>query len=166
MNVSPEEAQEWRERNAVDASIQECEKLFATGIFSGDGVDSPFFKSATIHLLIVLNDLLQKADKVGRRVSFVDDVAPADEINDVTTLINSCRNAACHIPSKEKAFQGNTFDFNVFVGKSPNAVGANGAVFGSDYEDDIAVQFGSRRLYLGRHLLRALNEVTAALRDS
>ena len=164
MNVSPEEIRKWQERTAIESSIRECGELFSTGIFSSDGARTPLFKSAVIHLLIVLNDLLQKADDGGHRISFADDISPADDIKDVTTLVNKCRNAACHIPSKEKVFEGNTFDFNVFVGKAPNAMVVNGVTFGCDYEDDIAVQFGSRRLYLRRHAIRAFQEVTAVLR--
>ncbi|AVF41535.1 hypothetical protein AL486_18910 [Pandoraea apista] len=164
MNVQPEELQRWQERNAIESSIRECEGLFETGIFGPEGAQTPLFKSAVIHLLIVMNDLVQKAAAAGKRITFTDDIAPADDINDVTTLINKCRNAACHIPSKEKAFEGNTFDFNVFVGRVPSAIVINGTTFGCDYDDDIAVQFGSRRLYLRRHVIRAFHEAVAVLR--
>ncbi|VVD75150.1 hypothetical protein PAQ31011_00828 [Pandoraea aquatica] len=142
----------------IHDSIRECAELISSKALNPENVGTPLFRPAVTYVLILLNDILQAADDAGMRVSFTDDIKPTDAADDVTTLINKCRNAACHIRSKEKSFGPVTFSFCVVVGRYPQAMEVDGVSVGCDYDDDIGVHFGSRRVYIRRHMIRAIKE--------
>ncbi|WP_256344841.1 hypothetical protein [Pseudomonas gingeri] len=144
----------------IQTSIRKCQELFSSGVFSSTGISNPLFEPAVVMLLINLNDLLGKSNKDEMRVVFADHVELTDKIKDVTDLVRECRNAACHIGSGEHLFEGlGKFTFNVISGLSPEAFSLNGVKLGCDFADDIAVYYGEKRVYLGRHLLLALKSV-------
>jgi len=149
-------------RFEIWANLTRCQRLLATGVLSRR--DDPLFEAAVTTILIGLNDLLQKADRLNMRVDFKDNV---DQIvgkeRDVTDLISICRNAACHITSPLNTLGGMSFVFNTVRGKYPSALNINGAAIGCDFEDDMAIYWGSTRLYLKRHLLSSLEIVAERL---
>lgn len=155
--MAKQEAGEFYRNGDISSSISKCIKLFDSGIISPEHMNSPLFEAAVIQLLINMSDLLAKARVDGKRVNFTDDVV--GEL-DVTELVRRCRNAACHISTGEHMIEDlGKFTFNVVAGKMPQAMEMNGVCYGSDYEDDIAVYYGDKRVYLRRHLLRALDSV-------
>ncbi|WP_454825348.1 hypothetical protein [Paraburkholderia xenovorans] len=163
-NVSEQTKQrEWLRAMQIGEAVSNCKKLFACGVFSDGGAGSPMFEPAVVFLLINLNDLLQKADDSGHRVTFNDYIGASAGINDVTTLVNKCRNAACHIGSSESNIDTNVFKFTVVVGEVPNAMRIGEHIYGCDFADDIAIFYGKNRLYLRRHAQRALDEVVENL---
>ncbi|WP_374391593.1 hypothetical protein [Sphingopyxis sp.] len=144
----------------VTVSILSIKQIIETGILTPHNSSHPFFRPCVGQILIELRDLLHKADRLGKRVTFCDDVLPKDgKQRDVTDLITDCRNAVCHISSGIHIFEQNKFTFNVVAGYFPNAISINGHTMGCDYADDIAVLWGSLRLYVHRHLLRAFVEI-------
>ena len=145
----------------IQACISSIDELLKAGIFSPQGLRSPFLRPSITQILIDLNDVLQKASSMGKRISFIDDVFPNDGSQDVTTLINNCRNACCHISSGKHLFENNKFTFMVMIGKHENGVVINGQSLGCQYEDDVAIFWGNIRLYLKRNLLRAFQEAQA-----
>lgn len=151
----------WFRESEIRQSIRTCEKIFNSGIFNPQHLGNPLFQSAVVHLLICLNDLLAKANQDGKRVSFTQDIKTCAEINDITALVAKCRNAACHISSPLNNLETNRFAFNCAAGKDPGAFQINGVSIGCDFEDDIAVYYGTYRLYLRRNALVALQEVIA-----
>lgn len=142
-------------KSQMQSSIYQIDKLLRTGVFNTP-VLSDFQEPVFLSIIIKLNDLLQKLSQLGERINFSDDIASGD----VTDLTNKIRNAVDHPTSGEhildKQAQIKT-TFCVAVGKS-NMMSINGKKIGSDYEDDIAIFFGEHRMYLKRHLIRALNE--------
>lgn len=152
---------EWIRNRDIQQSIWKCHELFKTGIFSSEGISTALFEPAVATLLINLNDLLGKSSKDGMRIDFKDQVDTTEKIKDVTDLIRECRNAACHIGSGEHMFEGlGKFTFNVIPGLYPNAIRHKDIHLGCDFEDDIAVYYGEKRIYLRRHLLEALQAVS------
>ncbi|MFD1107561.1 hypothetical protein [Sphingobium olei] len=139
-------------------SIRSIADLLDTGILSSKGSESPFFRPCITQILIELSDLLQKLDKNRKRICFKDDISQQDGGRDVTDLIRDCRNASCHISSGAHIFQQNKFVFNVMVGYCPAAMQINDVILGCDYADDIAIFWGSLKLYAGRHIVRAYRE--------
>ena len=160
---TPEQIAEWDRRDMFNGAHGQCLRIFQSGVFSRSGVRSPLFQSAVVQTLICLNDLLQKAKDEGHRISFTDHITLEPGVSDVTDLINKCRNAACHIGSKHSNFEYGRFRFNVIVGRGTGV--QIGDVFHAqcEFDDDIAVYYGTFRLYLARHALRAFEEVSAAL---
>jgi 2-keto-4-pentenoate hydratase/2-oxohepta-3-ene-1,7-dioic acid hydratase in catechol pathway len=65
-------------------------------------------------------------------------------------------NACCHIGSGHRRINAATVTFLVIHGKG-SAMHIQGVTHGCDYEGEIAVIYGKNRVYVGRHLLRALD---------
>jgi len=130
--------------------------LINTGVFNAY-VLQPFQESVFVLLTITLNDLLQKLDKLGHRVDFTEDVPQ----NDITDLVNKIRNAICHLDSGENIVdkeRQTKFVFNVLVGRVAAVAIGNNTTVGSDYDDDIAFCYGPYKIYLNRHIIRAIDE--------
>lgn len=155
---------DWFRSGDIERSVKKCRQIFDSQIFSTGIAGSHLFEASLTLLLINLSDLLQKARIDGRRIAFVEDV-DIGEGKDVTDLIAAARNAACHISSPIHKIDAGKFTLNVIAGRNPNAFRVNGVSYGSDYADDVAVYYGQIRLYIGRHLLRALIEVSHVYAD-
>lgn len=143
----------------IETSIQRCIDIFNSEIFANENFRSPLIEPCVIMLLIKMNDVLQKLREDGKRIDFTEDVQFINGIKDVTDLINKARNAACHISSGANYVAPQKRVFASVWGRCPQALNIDGALYGSDYEDDIAFFHGPLRVYLKRHLHRALLEV-------
>lgn len=134
--------------------------LVGTGILESGDPLSPLGKAAIVHLLVLMHDLLQRANDIGQRIAFTDDVGEVfGKEKDVTTLVANVRSAACHITSEKNRIEGGLgLNMVVIGGKRPTAI--NGAL-GCDYEDDWALIHGPLRIYYRRHILRAFDEAKA-----
>ena len=120
--------------------------------------DSLFTESVFIEVMVKLKDLLHFLNQLGRRVDFTHDVP--EDIGDVTDLVAKVRNAACHETSGDRRVGEITFVFNRIFGGIRHAVTLpTGDVLGSDYQDDVAFYYGSLRIYLKRHIFRAVDEI-------
>ncbi|WP_186121444.1 hypothetical protein [Burkholderia gladioli] len=153
---SPEE-REFRKDSIIESAYRKCEGLINS---LGDIrlVQTPFFEPSFVFVIINLNELLQRASSEKRRVSFTDFVDTADGVDDVTTLINRIRHAVCHIHSPQNNLGKAYFRFNSVAGK--RKFGRIGDVLiEGEFEDDVAFFYGDKRVYLRRHIIRALKEV-------
>lgn len=147
----------WMREADIQAALSTCERLLA-GCFRPEVVAHPIFEAAVVHLLINLNDLLQKAKSDGSRITFADHVALSDRVSDVTDLVSKLRNAACHLGSPENDIGLGKFRFCTVAGKR-NAIAIGAFVPGCEFEDDIAIYYGVHRLYVRRHIARAIEEL-------
>jgi hypothetical protein len=57
-----------------ETNVRRIEAILASGIFNPDNMGQLFQESAFIELMIRLRDLMHKAEKHARRISFTDDV--------------------------------------------------------------------------------------------
>lgn len=119
-------------------------------------------QSVLIEVLVLLKDLLIKADQIGKRVNFIDDVLVDDKlkIKDVTGLISNFRDAACHSDSFRRLYGdgGIILSFNEARGVT-NLISIGDYVIGCKYDDDLIFNMGKHCLYLKRHIERAYNEL-------
>lgn len=157
------EPMSWFTKQELSTSFLRIEEVRTSGILSSEGVKSPLFKSAIIELLIYINDMLQKADAMGLRVTLNEHLPDWTSVPDVTELVAKCRDAACHVSAGQEFFERNKFSFAMVVGRVTEAVPIDGTLRGGDYEDDIALFFGGYRLYLRRNLLDAYTQAVRAL---
>lgn len=163
MDMSADERSANRKRKAaIRGCWSTCRQIFDSGIFGSGNGGNALLQAAVIHLLINLNDLLQKAAADGVRIAFREHIP--DDSGDVTDLVRNSRNAACHIGSSLRDADFGRFGFVSISGGSGTQI-RFGDTFevSCDFDDDIAFYFGPMRLYLRRHLLRALEEVGVAL---
>lgn len=134
-----------------------CKELYDTGILEQNNV---FTFSALTEILIRLNHVLQNLRKSGKRVAWRDDIAEGD----ITELVNCIRNAACHSESELNKLGNNTLIFNTIKGRG-YLIKIGDTLIGSDYNDDVAFNFGSRIIYLHRHIYRLLQELPITLSE-
>jgi len=155
----------WMRASDVQSSIARCADLFNCGVLSSGNSAGVVFESSVTLLLIHLSDLLQKAKADGHRVAFSDDMEVTEAIPDVTELVRTCRNAACHVSSGDHKIDMGKFTFCVASGYGPGAFVIDDQRMGCDYADDIAIYYGKNRVYLRRHLLRSFEQVAQMYRQ-
>ncbi len=139
------------------------EEILASDIFHVSNAHHHLVKSAFIEVMVCLRDLLSKVDKYGTRISFTDDVSVTSEIKNITDLVIFIRDAVSHsytyhhwvVPDVVKS------SFIVMYGKKtfypcPFAPYENVAI-SSDYKDDVCFCFGLQKIYLKRHIRRAVD---------
>lgn len=159
------------EAQEIMESVWLIQKVFTTGIFAPQNVMNPLQRAAFTLVMISLNDLLSKAAKTTNiagadlRVQFDDDVIKETNplVNDVTDLVREMRNGVCHVPSKNRFEDEHTVaKYSVRYGKGTFG-GPGEYLCESQYSDDAAFFYGTRRIYLHRHIDRAYAEVTKKL---
>ncbi|KAA6438833.1 hypothetical protein FEM33_15550 [Dyadobacter flavalbus] len=125
-----------------------------------------YTQSVLIEVLVNMKDLLIKADKLGNRICFTDDIYPdinpRIKIYDVHDLICNYRDAACHNDSFRRQYGDSVFSFNTIRGKGILFRSGEFSI-GSNYQDEVAYNMGMNILYLKRHIERAFIEVEAFL---
>jgi hypothetical protein len=109
-------------------------------------------------LMINLNDLLMKAKKDGRSVSFCDHIESSEKVIDITDLVSKMRNAVCHVNSPLRNVGPAPFSFNRFIGEG--YADNDGITLGCEFPDDVAIYYGQYRIYLQRHIGRAIRELS------
>ncbi|QVI69166.1 hypothetical protein [Pseudomonas syringae] len=151
------------EQTEVLQSIEDIEKILATGIFTPEQWRNPFFKAAFIEMMINLRSLMFHAEKFSTKIDFTDDVRIEGKVVDVSELIRFVRDALCHLDLKHHHVNsGGYVSFNISFGKFCTVSG-EGYRHESSYDDDIAFSFGDQRIYLTRHIVRAFEEAKSKL---
>jgi hypothetical protein len=146
-------------------SIERIEKLLATNIFAKENSDNPFVNAALLEVLVCLRDLMAKTERLATRVDFTDDIVITDKVKDVSDCVKLIRDTLCHLDSNNTEVQRCGYRTRgITYGKTEPFFVAYGLV-SSDYEDDVCFGFGVHRLYLKRHIIRALEEAKQKLHD-
>ena len=147
------------DKSEVDDDIRRIDALLASGIFDDRNAASPLVRSAFIEVLICLRDLIYKAQKYARRIDFLDDVTVRDDVKDVTSLIKFVRDAMCHFDSDNHYLEPGNIkaSFNVQYGRGC-VVKIGEFEQSNPYDDDVCFFFGSQRIFLRRHIVRAFAE--------
>jgi len=151
-------------KSDIEGAIRRIENLLTCGIFQPQHSQDILFRAAFIELLIALRDLMYKAQKYSSRIEFDDDVKKTEEIKDVSDLIKYVRDALCHPDSENHYIEAGNIKatFNVAFGKV-NLFKIGDFEQSSQYQDDICFFFGSQRIYLKRHIMRAFEEAKSKL---
>ena len=149
------------EKNQIESNLMRIYKILNSEIFEYKNHNHPLKYAAFIELSICLRDLAYKCENHDNKINFNDDIIQTENIKDISDLIKHCRDACCHIDSKNHKFEykGGVFSFNILYGKS-NFGGAE-----NPYEDDICFFFGEQRIFLKRHIYRFLNEAVNWLKN-
>lgn len=151
-------------KGEIQESIRRIEELLASEIFLPQNSDSPLVRSAFIETLVCLRDLMYKTEKYAERINFDDDIVKTDKIKDVTDTIKYVRDALCHLDSdKHYVEKGNIrASYNVAYRKV-RLLKLGDFEQASDYDDDVCFFFGSQKIYLKRHIIRAFEEARRRL---
>lgn len=125
---------------------------------------SPFWIPEAIFalLMIYLNDTLQALSGENLRIKFSEDVPDG---KDATDLINTMRNAICHIGSPSRyALPGMELSFNVGIGQGV-IIQIENIKIENKYADDCIYNYGKYTIYRNRHIRRAIREADATIRS-
>jgi hypothetical protein len=143
----------------IRESIQRIEELLNSGIFLQKNSRSPFVRSAFIDMLVCLRDLMYKSEKYSSRIIFDDGIVKTKGINDVSDTITYVRDALCHLDSDNHYLEdGNVrASYNVIYSKGC-LMNIGNSKQASNYKDDVCFFFGQQKIYLKRHIIRALDE--------
>ncbi|MEH6435593.1 hypothetical protein [Massilia sp. DD77] len=117
------------------------------------------YEACVAMLLVNLHDLLQTARAIGKPLVFAEYLDPKEDATNITELVAKCRNAACHVWTKSSATKSTVYRFYRVAGYCPRATVLDDKALGCDYHDDVALYYGRHRLYLKRHVLRAIEEL-------
>ena len=153
-----------QDRQDCERNFRRVQQILNSNVFQPANASNPLQQSAFIDLMICMRDLMHKAEKYTRRIDFKDDVLTSGYVKDVTDAITAVRDACCHIDSFKKSFDenGNRGEYMVAYGKC-NLLKIDDFEARGEYEDDIAVFYGRNRIYIRRHIIRALEQAHAQL---
>lgn len=144
--------------------MRRIEELLGCGIFAPENSQNPLVRSALAELLILVRDLLAKTKLYAEPVTFMDDVNITGKVNNVSEAIKFIRDAICHVDSDNHNHEecDARLSYNIAYGKC-NLMKIGEVEIKSDYDDDVCFFFGSQKLYLNRHIIRAYNEAKIKL---
>lgn len=151
-------------RSDIEAAIRRIDELLACGVFRPENSGHVLFRAAFVEVLIAVRDLMYKAEKYASRISFDDDVDKSGPVSDVSDLIKYVRDALCHPDSDNHYIEAGNIKatFNVAFGKA-RLMQIGDFEQTSKYDDDTCFFFGSRGIYLNRHIVRAFEEAKSKL---
>lgn len=152
-------------------SIDEFNELLRANIFTEENIKnkSPLVKATFTYLLILLRDLLAKANKYGSsKVDFQEHVKVDNDIKNVTDLVKFMRDSMCHVESDNHFLDKNVTKAELIIccGKKDLFVyhRKDGDIeFRSLFDDDICFFLGSKSIYFNRHIKRAFDEAVKSL---
>jgi len=151
-------------KSEIEDSLHRIDAILESNIFAPEKDEHPLVRSAFIELLICLRDLMYKTENYSSRVTFDEDIVKKEEINDITDVIKYVRDALCHLDSDNHYLEKGNIKatYNVIRGRG-TIVKLNDYEQTSEYSDDLCFFFGSQRIYLQRHIIRAIEEVKSKL---
>lgn len=143
----------------IRSTIVRVEELIGSGIFDPKNSSNILLNSALTELLILVRDLMAKSKKYAQPIIFTDDINVTNEVKNVSDAIKFVRDAICHIDSQNRNHDNcrARLSYNIAYGKCCLAK-IGDVEIKSDYNDDICFFFGSQKLYLKRHIIRAFKE--------
>jgi len=147
-------------KSEIEDSLQRIEAILKSDIFAPGNDGHPLVRSAFIELLICLRDLMYKTEKYCSRVTFDDDIVKSANINDITDVIKYVRDALCHLDSDNHYLEKGNIKATYNINRGKGTIAKIGDFEQtSNYSDDLCFFFGSQRIYLNRHIVRAFEEV-------
>jgi hypothetical protein len=152
------------DKGEIKSAMGHIDQILGSGIFDPPNAGNPLFRAAFVELLINLRDLMYKAEKYAARISFTDDVTVTQQVNDVTGLIKYVRDALCHPDSDNHYLEKGNIKatFNVIFGKG-TLLKMGDFEQSNPHQDDTCFLFGSQRIFLQRHIVRAYEEAKSKL---
>lgn len=153
-----------RTRGEIQGTFYRLNEIFNSNIFASENKRHVLRQSALLETLVLMRDLMFKAEKHAQRINFTEDIVANKKVKDVSDTVKATRDALCHLnsPNSDLTPTGSRITAAVGYGKV-NVGNFNGVIVESDYEDDVCFFFGIHKLYLRRHIIRAYEEAKSLL---
>lgn len=144
----------YSEVSVLNGALRSCIEIVRTSFQSAS--PSWLREAAFIKLIINLKDALALLNKLENRIYFTNHLPTGV---DITKQVLDIRNAACHVGSATRFLDQNcnSLHFGVAIGKS-KLMRIGDVILECEFEDDVASFYGTLRLFLVRHIHRAIKE--------
>lgn len=142
------------------SSSSRLHQLLDSSTFTRYSPDNSTCEPAFVEVIQLLDDLLQQAEQSGRRIDFIKEVGVSGRIQDITSLVSNLRSKIITEVGMPAHFSPNEFNCYYDAG---TGYFANGFFFSADYNNEVAFFVDDQRIYLNRHIRRALQEVEQPL---
>ncbi|WP_128543359.1 hypothetical protein [Larkinella soli] len=131
--------------------------ILDSGVLDAPNSPEDGLETAFVEVIDHLDDLLRQSDRMGYRVNFFEEVGVEGRIQDITALVAEVRQKISEFSGK----QTTPFSDPRFHRYQDRGAGyfTNGAFFACDYEGETAFFVDNLRIYLERHIKRAVGEV-------
>ncbi len=135
--------------------LNRLHQLLESDIFDKQRADSQIGERAFSEIIGLLDEVLQQSEEAGHRIDFIKEVGVHGKIQDITSLVNSLhRNFT---PETVPVTGSAPSRFNCYYDAGTGYF-ANGFFFSADHNDEVAFFVDDQRIYLNRHIKRALQE--------
>ena len=132
-------------------------QLLGSDVFDRNRPDDGTCERAFVEVIRLLDALLHQSEASGLRIDFTKEVGVHGKVQDITSLVDALQ---ASLPPAPGAFAVNRFNCYHDAG---NGYFANGVFFTADYNDEVAFFVDDQRIYLNRHIKRAMQEAEAQL---
>ena len=138
--------------------------LLESRSFARDSPDDGPWKTPFAELIGLVDDLLTQSEQSGKRIDFYEGVGVGGKIHDITSLVRELRDA---LPSPPEVFQDNVpgIHLNRYFDRGCGHFN-NGVFFTVEFDRELAFFVDHRRIYLDRHLRRAVAEAESHLNQA
>ncbi len=136
--------------------LSRLHQLLDSNIFTRTSPDNGACEPAFAEVIQLLDDLLQQSEQSGRRIDFINEVGVNGRIQDITSLVSNLHSKLIIEPGKPAHFAPNEFNCYYDAG---TGYFANGFFFSADHNNEAAFFVDDQRIYLNRHIKRALQEI-------
>ena len=141
-------------------SINRLHQLLGSDVFDRNRPNDGTCERAFTEVIRLLDGLLRQAEAAGQRIDFTKEVGVHGKIQDITSLISSMHSTLQSETATGAGPAANQFNCYYDAG---NGYFANGVFFVSEYDNEVAFFVGEERVYLNRHLKRAMQEAETYL---
>ena len=130
--------------------------LLNSPVFNRDSNEEVVWRPAFTELITLVDEVLLRAQQAGQRVDFLEGVGVNGKIQDITSLVEWMRSCVPALAA-DRPGQLPANRLNRYVDQGTGYF-ANGSFFTGEYDNEVAFFIDDQRIYLDRHLRRAVDE--------
>lgn len=145
------------DNNQLKNYVTQVQTALDSPVFSPNAPEPDLWKPQFGQLITLVHMLLTLADQAGKRVDFLEGVGVNGKIQDITSLIDWMYDRLPELTA-DKPGQLVTNRLNRYANQGWGYF-ANGCLFTVEFNDELAFFIDDQRIYLNRHIRRALSEV-------
>ena len=135
--------------------------LLDSPTFNRNSLEEGPWKSTFAELITLVDELLLQAQQADKRVDFLEGVGVNGKIQDITSLVDWIHHRLSELTTDMPGqLPGNRLNRYFDQG---TGYFANGTFFTGEYEGDLAFFLDDQRIYLNRHIRRAVSEVEKSI---
>ncbi|GAB3500761.1 hypothetical protein GCM10027341_26560 [Spirosoma knui] len=135
--------------------LNRLHQLLESDVFDENRVDDGACERAFVEIIPLLDDVLMQSEAAGQRIDFTKEVGVNGKIQDITSLVHGLNE---QLTAEKNALNtGSISQFNCYHNAGTGYF-ANGVFFTVDHDGEVAFFVDKQRIYLNRHIKRALQE--------